>query len=76
VALACIPIPTQESYSYLGGRDKEDLSWKQVQANSSVRLYLKKPVTKIRLVEWLKVKALSLSSSTTKKKKTTFSVIC
>jgi hypothetical protein len=31
--------------------------------------YLKKPFTKIRLVEWLKVKALSSSPSTTKKKK-------
>jgi hypothetical protein len=34
-----------------------------------VRPYLKKPFTKIGLVEWLKVKALSLSPSTTKKKK-------
>jgi hypothetical protein len=38
-------------------------------ANSSTRPYLKKPVTKIGLVEWLKVKILSLSPSTTKKKK-------
>jgi hypothetical protein len=34
-----------------------------------MRPYLEKPFTKIRLVEWLKVKALSLSPSTTKKKK-------
>jgi hypothetical protein len=31
--------------------------------------YLEKPFTKIRLVEWLKVKALILSPSTKKKKK-------
>jgi hypothetical protein len=34
-----------------------------------VRPYLKKPFTKIRLVEWFKVKALSSNTSTTKKKK-------
>jgi hypothetical protein len=33
------------------------------------RPYLEKPLTKIGLVEWLKVKALSSSPSTTKKKK-------
>jgi hypothetical protein len=31
--------------------------------------YLKKPFTKIGLVEWLKVKVMSSSPSTTKKKK-------
>jgi hypothetical protein len=35
------------------------------------RPYLKILFTKIRLVEWLKVKALSSSPSTTKKKKDT-----
>jgi hypothetical protein len=34
-----------------------------------MRPYLKKPFTKIGLVEWLKVKALSSSPSTAKKKK-------
>jgi hypothetical protein len=34
-----------------------------------MRSYLKKPFTKIGLVEWLKVKALSSSPSTAKKKK-------
>jgi hypothetical protein len=34
-----------------------------------VRPYLEKPFIKIRLVEWLEVKALSSSPSTTKKKK-------
>jgi hypothetical protein len=55
--------------SYSGGKDQEDHSLRPAQANSSVRLYLKKPFTKIGLVEWLKVKALSSSPSTTKKKK-------
>jgi hypothetical protein len=41
--------------SYSGGRDQEDPS--------------SKPYTKIGLVEWLKVKALSSSLSTAKKKK-------
>jgi hypothetical protein len=41
-----------------GGRDQEDHGSKPAQTNSSVRLYLKKPFTKIELVEWLKVKAL------------------
>jgi hypothetical protein len=34
-----------------------------------MRPYLEKPFTKKRLVEWLKVKALSSSLSTTQKKK-------
>jgi hypothetical protein len=33
-----------------------------------MRLHLEKPVTKIGLVEWLKVKALSSSPSTSKNK--------
>jgi hypothetical protein len=35
-----------------------------------MRPYLKKPFTKIGVVEWLKVKALSSSPSTGKKKMT------
>jgi hypothetical protein len=35
-----------------------------------MRPYLEKPFPKIGLVEWLKVKDLSSSPSTTKKKKT------
>jgi hypothetical protein len=54
--------------SYLGGRDPEDYSSKPAWANNSERPYLEKPLTKIRLVEWLKVKALSSSPSTTTKK--------
>jgi hypothetical protein len=38
-------------------------------AKSSTRPSLKRPFTKIGLVEWLKVKALSSSPSTAKKKK-------
>jgi hypothetical protein len=62
VAHACNP-------SYSGGRDQEDYGSKPAQANSSVRPYLEKSFTKVGLVEWLKVKALSSSPSTTKKKK-------
>jgi hypothetical protein len=52
--------------SYSGGRDQEDRVSKPAWAN---RLYLEKPFTKIGLVEWLKVKALSSSPRTSKKKK-------
>jgi hypothetical protein len=60
--------------SYSGGRDQEDDGLKPDQANSSTRPYLKKTFTKIGLVEWLKVKALSSSPSTTKKKITFLSI--
>jgi hypothetical protein len=46
--------------SYLGGL--------QFQASPGTRPYLEKPFTKIGLVEWLKVKALSSSPSSEKKK--------
>jgi hypothetical protein len=52
--------------SYSGGRDQEGRGSKTAWANSSTRHYLEKPFTKIGLVEWLKVKALSSSPSTTK----------
>jgi hypothetical protein len=55
--------------SYSGGRDQEDHSLKPAWVNNSVIPYLKKPFTKIGLVEWLKVKALSSSPSTAKNKK-------
>jgi hypothetical protein len=38
-------------------------------ASTSARPYLEKPFTKIGLVEWLKVKGLSLSPSITKERK-------
>jgi hypothetical protein len=38
-------------------------------ANSPARPYPEKPFTKMGLVEWLKVRALSSSPSTAKKKK-------
>jgi hypothetical protein len=53
--------------SYSGGRDQQDCSSKPTQANSSTRPYLEKTITKKWLVEWLKVKALSLSPSFIKK---------
>jgi hypothetical protein len=75
VAHACNP-------TYSGGRDQEDRGSKPAWVNSSARPYLKKPFTKYKeakkkkkpfikkgLVEWLKVKAMSSSPSTAKKKK-------
>jgi hypothetical protein len=59
VAQVCNP-------SYSEGRDWEDRGSKPAWAE---RPYLKKSFTKLGLVEWLKVKALS-SSPTTRKKKT------
>jgi hypothetical protein len=55
--------------SYSGGRDQEDHDLKPVQANSLRDPISNKPITKIGLVEWLKMKALSSSPSTAKKKK-------
>jgi hypothetical protein len=55
--------------SYSEGRDQKDCGSKPAQANSSRDPISKKPFTKIELVEWLKVKALSSSPSTTKKKR-------
>jgi hypothetical protein len=55
--------------NYSGGRNQEDHGLKPTRENSSTRHYLKKPFTKIGLVEWFKVKALSSSPSTEKKKK-------
>jgi hypothetical protein len=57
--------------SYLGDRDQEDHSSKPARANSSQGPILKIPITKKRLVEWLKLEALSSSPSTAKKEKRT-----
>jgi hypothetical protein len=68
VAHACNP-------NYSGGRDQEDGSLRPAQANSLETLYQKYPSQK-GLVEWLKVKALSLNSGTwyrEKKKKVNIS---
>jgi hypothetical protein len=62
VSHACNP-------SYSEGSDQEDCSWKSAGANRFSRSYLEKPFTKIGLVEWFKVKALSSNPSTTKIKK-------
>jgi hypothetical protein len=62
-------MPMAHTYnpSCSGGRDQVDHGSKPAWANSSSRPYLKKPFTKIGLVEWLKVKAPSSSPSITKK---------
>jgi hypothetical protein len=52
--------------SYSGGRDQEDRGSKPAWANSLRNPFLEKPITKIGLVEWLKVKALSSNPSTTR----------
>jgi hypothetical protein len=64
-----VPVTHTCNPSYSGGRDQDNCGLKPSQANSSMRPYLEKPFTKIGLVEWLKVKAMSSSPSTTKKKK-------
>jgi hypothetical protein len=60
-----VPVAQDYNPSYSGSRDKEDCGSKPAQANMFARPYLKKPFTKIGLVEWLKVKALSSSPNTT-----------
>jgi hypothetical protein len=52
-----------------GGRDQDDQGLEASPANSSRDSILKKLFTKKGLVKWLKVKALSSSPNTTKKKK-------
>jgi hypothetical protein len=55
--------------SYSGGRDQEDHGSKLARANSSTRPYFEKNLHKKQLVDWLEVKALNSSPSTTKKRK-------
>jgi hypothetical protein len=52
--------------SYSGSRDQKDHGWKPVWTKKFMRPYLEKSFTKIGLVEWLKVKALSSSPNTSK----------
>jgi hypothetical protein len=59
VAHACNP-------SYSGGRDQEDPGSKPARENSLQGPILKIPITKIGLVEWLKVKAMSSYPRTAK----------
>jgi hypothetical protein len=55
--------------SYSGGRDQEDGLWFEASPGKYfTRVCLEKPFIKIGLVEWLKVKTLSSSSITGKKK--------
>jgi hypothetical protein len=53
------PVAHACNSSYSEGRDQEDCGLKPAWANSSRDCILEKPFTKIGLVEWLKVKALS-----------------
>jgi hypothetical protein len=64
-------VPVAHAYNprYSGGRDQEDHSLKPAQANSLEDPISKNPITKIGLVEWLKVKVLSSTPSMGKKKK-------
>jgi hypothetical protein len=62
------PVAHTYNPSNSGGRDQEDRRSKPALANSSRDTISKIPITK-RAGEWLKVKALSSSPSTAKKKK-------
>jgi hypothetical protein len=67
--LSWAPVAHTYNPSYSRGRDQEDCSSKPACSNSSERPYLKKTHHGKGLVgQWLKVKALSSSPSTTKKK--------
>jgi hypothetical protein len=73
-AVACwVPVAHACNHSYSGGRNQEHHGSKPTGAKKKkqmfTRPYLKKPFTKMGLVEWLKVQALSSSPSTAKKKK-------
>jgi hypothetical protein len=61
VVHACSP-------SYSGGRDQENLGSNLARGKISEDPISKIPFTKVELVEWLKVKALSSIPSTVKKK--------
>jgi hypothetical protein len=66
------PVAQDCNPSYLVGRDQEDCGSKPTRTHSSWAPLSKKPFTKKKqnkknLVEWLKVEALSLNPSTTKK---------
>jgi hypothetical protein len=69
-----VPVPHACNRCYSGDRDQKDCGSKPAQAKSSrdpVEIgFYEKPFTKIGLVEWLKVKALSSSPSTAKTKQT------
>jgi hypothetical protein len=62
-------VPHACNPSYSRGRDQEDHGSKPALGKKFTKPYLKRPFSKIGLVEWLKVKALSSSPSTAKKKK-------
>jgi hypothetical protein len=64
-----VPVANACNPSYSGGRDQEGHGSKPAWANSSQDPILEKTFHKKGLVEWLKVRVLSLSPSITKKKK-------
>jgi hypothetical protein len=64
-----VPVVHTCNPSYSGGRDQEDGSSKPAQANSSGNPISKNPITKIGLVEWLKLKTLNSNLSTAKTNK-------
>jgi hypothetical protein len=67
---------TSGSASWLLRRQRsEGLQFQASPGKQFERPYLKKPFTKLGLVEWLKVKAQSSSPSTGKKKKNPYSYI-
>jgi hypothetical protein len=71
ISRKCIWAPVAHTCdpSYSGGGDQEDHDLKPAWAKQFTRPHLKKPFTKIGLVEWLKVKALSSSPQYQNKRK-------
>jgi hypothetical protein len=62
--------------SYSAGRDQEDHDSMPAQGNCSQDPILEKNITKIGLMEWLKVKAPSSNPNTERKTKTKKSILC
>jgi hypothetical protein len=57
--------------SYSGGRDREDCGSKPAWGNCLWEPISERSITKIGLVEWIKMKVLSSSPTSAKKKKYT-----
>jgi hypothetical protein len=68
ILISQAPVAHSCNPSYSGGTDQEDCGLKPAWTNSSETLSRKYPSQK-RWVEWLKVKDLSSSHSTARKKK-------
>jgi hypothetical protein len=80
VSLRFLYLPVQVAHtcnpSYSRGKDQEDRSLKPALANSSRPFPSQNNNNKTGLVEWLKLKVLSSSPSTTKKKKDFYIYSC